>query len=74
MLLALAQGNSVQLIDPTGGREVMTLESESGFSDGISALSISPDGRLLAIGTGDHTILLWDLELVRKQLASLGLE
>jgi WD40 repeat protein len=74
MLLALAQGGSVQLIDPTGGREVMTLESSSGFSDIVSALSLSPDGRLLAVGTGDHTILLWDLELVRKQLAAHGLE
>jgi WD40 repeat protein len=74
MLLALGQGGPVQLIDPTGGREVMTLESASGFSDVTSALSLSPDGRLLAVGTGDHTILLWDLELVRKQLAALGLE
>jgi WD40 repeat protein len=74
MLLALGQGGPVQLIDPAGGREVMTLESASGFSDMISALTLSPDGRLLAVGTGDHTILLWDLELVRKQLAALGLE
>jgi WD40 repeat protein len=74
MLLALGKGGSVQLVDPSGGREVMTLESASGFSDGINTLSLSPDGRRLAVGTGDHTILLWDLELVRQQLSALGLE
>jgi WD40 repeat protein len=74
MLLALGQGGPVQLVDPASGREVMTLESASGFSDEISALCLSHDGRLLAVGTGDHTIVLWDLDLVRKQLAALGLE
>ena len=64
----------MQLVDPTGGREIMTLESAYVASGGISALGLSPDGRLLAVGTGDHTILLWDLDLVRKQLAALGLE
>jgi WD40 repeat protein len=74
MLLALGQDSSVELVDPSGGREVMTLDSASGFLDQISSLSLSPDGRRLAVGTGDHTILLWDLELVRKELADLGLE
>jgi WD40 repeat protein/energy-coupling factor transporter ATP-binding protein EcfA2 len=33
----------------------------SGHGDAVAALAISPDGRLLATGSADRTIRLWDL-------------
>jgi WD40 repeat protein len=69
-LLALNGLGPVLLVDPASGREVAVLESAAGSS----ALSFSPDGRQLATGTGEHTILLWDLGRVREELRALGLD
>jgi hypothetical protein len=42
-------------LSTTGGRGL------SGHADDVRALAISPDGRWLATGSGDHTARLWDL-------------
>jgi WD40 repeat protein len=39
------------------GKEMASLER------GITRFSISPDGRMLALANGDHSIGLWDLEI-----------
>jgi hypothetical protein len=47
----------VHLWDLTAGKEIQTLKGHKGP---ISALAFSPDGKLLATGSYDTTILLWD--------------
>jgi WD40 repeat protein len=53
--------NSIKLWDVATGK----VEAEfRGHGWSVSSLLFSPDGRLLASGSADHTILLWD---VRKE-------
>ena len=34
----------------------------------------SPDGEKLVVGSGNHTMQVWDLREVRRELAELGLD
>jgi hypothetical protein len=62
----------VQLIDPTTGRALATLQAPEPRQ--VSWLCFSPDGDRLAVATtGDH-VQLWDLRLIRRQLAAMGLD
>jgi serine/threonine protein kinase/WD40 repeat protein len=57
---ALNYRYSIQCIDLTTGKELWQTERERDY--GLSTLDISPDGRLLASGSGfeDPTIRVWD--------------
>jgi WD40 repeat protein len=72
-LLALTYSNvALKLIDLTTAREVATLEASD--PQIVSGLCFSPDGTRLAAATETHVIQLWDLRLIRRQLAAMGLD
>jgi serine/threonine protein kinase/WD40 repeat protein len=72
-LLAVCSRDQVRLFDPATGRRVATLESAEQIRTGYPCFS--PDGRRLAV-TDDQSrsILVWDVGLIRSELAELGLD
>jgi RNA polymerase sigma factor (sigma-70 family) len=58
-MLAIAQAAEVRLWEAASGKEVARIAVGSADAD-LRALAISPDGRTLATGHADSTILLWD--------------
>jgi WD40 repeat protein len=54
---------TIKLWDVATGREVRTL---TGHTDWVNSVAFSPDGRLLASGSGDETIKLWDVATGRE--------
>jgi WD40 repeat protein len=72
-MFAIDDGGRVRLVDPDTGREVVTLDASTGSSANFYCLSVCADGTRLAAGR-DHMIHLWDLRLIRQELAALGLD
>jgi WD40 repeat protein len=73
-LFALDRSHLVRLVDPKSGRELATLEPPPEVPRGvISSTAFSADGGLLAVRI-QHEILIWDLRLIRAQLATTGLD
>ena len=63
----------VPLIDPDTGREQARLEDPN--QDGLLALTFSPDGtRLFGTTNDSQCVRVWDLRLIRRGLADLGLD
>jgi len=72
-ILAVAiSRNTVRLVEAATGRELATLESPDRV--GIDWITFSADGTQLAVVGGSGPIQLWDLRLIREQLALMGLD
>jgi hypothetical protein len=72
LALSTARG-AVRLVDPATGREYATLQAPN--LDNLGWLRFSPDGSQLVTLAGSPRLLqVWDLRLIRAQLAALGLD
>jgi WD40 repeat protein len=72
-MVALARSSTgVLLLDTTNGERLATIQANSPRS--VRSLEFSPDGRRLAVANIDQQIIIWDLLLVRRSLAGLGLD
>jgi WD40 repeat protein len=72
-VLAIARTlTDVQLVDPTTGWALATLRSPERRQ--VSWLCFSSKGDRLAVATAADHVQLWDLRLIRQQLAALGLD
>jgi tetratricopeptide (TPR) repeat protein len=73
-LLAVDRGGRlVLLVDPDSGREFATLEPPPEARQGFHGLAFSADGGRLAVPVGNE-VQVWDLRLIRAQLAAMGLD
>jgi WD40 repeat protein len=79
-LLALTQQEDILLLDANTGEEIATLtpprkiDLRSDSPEGTAAIAFSPDGTQLAVGSRGGLIFLWDLGMIREQLAAMNLD
>jgi WD40 repeat protein len=64
-------GNRVTVWDLARRKLLLALPEERGD---VWALAWSPDGKLLATGSSDGALVIWDLPRVKAQLAEIGLD
>jgi len=63
-LLAVARDSSVLLLDAKTLAQVGVLLEQ----DDVGPMDFSPDGRLLALGLGDNTFSLWDVQRTEQRM------
>jgi WD40 repeat protein/tetratricopeptide (TPR) repeat protein len=73
-LLAYETGNGIiRLVNPNSGQEFARLEDPK--EDRARGMRFSTDGSQLVVGSNDsQSIHVWDLRLIREQLAEMGLD
>jgi WD40 repeat protein len=72
-LLALAaNGRDIQLLNPANGAELATLTAPD--AQPLEQIAFSGDGTRLAACLDGRAIQLWDLRMLREELAALGLD
>jgi len=72
MLAVGISHTAVRLINPATGREFATLEAPD--PEPLSCLCFTPDGSRLVAACETHVIKVWDLRLIRQQLAEMDLD
>ena len=65
-------GQTIRLFDPATGSEFATLEAPE--PQIIIGLAFSPDGSRLAATTATSVVHMWDLRLIRRELADMTLD
>jgi WD40 repeat protein len=66
------EGYNIQLLETSTEKPLATLEAQA--SSGVSTFQFSPDGSHLAAQQRDRQVQLWDLRLIRQELAELHLD
>ena len=66
-LVATALGKEIKLWDLQTEKEIATLSGATGHGDTVTCLAFSPDSRLLASGSEDQTIRLWDVPTAKMR-------
>jgi WD40 repeat protein len=66
------EGYNIQLLETSTEKPLTTLEAQ--VSSGVSTFQFSPDGSHLAAQQRDRQVQLWDLRLIRQELAELHLD
>ena len=70
-LAAVDEFGEIQILDSmTGKSKGLLIGHEDIRKKGIFALAFSPDGKMLASGSDDKTVILWDIEK-KKQIITL---
>jgi len=65
-------GNKIQLLETLTGKPLATLEAPGLV--GIQRFAFSPDGSRVAAVQADQQVRLWDLRLIRQELAQMNLD
>jgi hypothetical protein len=72
-ILVIWNQKVLKLLDTSDGAELATLESPNPLP--VASVSFTPDMSRLAVACYNfHTIQLWDLRLIRRRLAEMGLD
>lgn len=70
-IAAVNKANEITIRDATTGRLMTTLPGQDGY---MSTLDWSPDGTLLASGSNDGTVQIWDVAAETKRRTLTGFE
>lgn len=68
---ALLSGEGVHVVKGPAEKPAATLE---GHAKGAGCIAFSPDGKLLAVGSGDGTVVLWAVDVCQKVWSFPGFE
>jgi WD40 repeat protein len=71
-MIARSKGHEIELLDVSTGKALATLESPG--SSYVTRFQFSPDGTQLAVAQFDQQVRLWDLRLIREELAQMNLD
>ena len=72
MLVIRHEPQLAKLMDPATGHEFASLLAPE--IDTLTCLTFSPDSSLLAVGTANDRVRVWDLRRIRAHLAEMGLD
>ncbi|HLJ93232.1 MAG TPA: tetratricopeptide repeat protein [Gemmataceae bacterium] len=72
MMAVHFDGRYLDLLDPATSQEIVALTTV--HTPLLGASTFSPDGSLLAVGTNEGILYLWDLRRLRQELANMGLD